>query len=243
MISNTVGPIQQTLSMICKLIEAKGVIITSRMKSNEQLAFIFGLIGNIVSVMVFLAPIPTFYKIYKNKSSEGFQSTPYVVALLSAMLLLFYGVLKTNAALIISINVVGCVIEITYLIFYFVYASKKDKITTMIQILVLNVAAFGSVVAVTFLLVGEDKRVSTVGWICAVFGIAVFAAPLLIMRKVIQTKSVEYMPFYLSFSLTICATLWFLYGLFVNDYYIAFPNVLGFLLGIAQMILYLKYKN
>ncbi|VVA12585.1 PREDICTED: bidirectional sugar transporter [Prunus dulcis] len=193
------------------------------MKSNEQLAFIFGLIGNIVSVMVFLAPIPTFYKIYKNKSSEGFQSTPYVVALLSAMLLLFYGVLKTNAALIISINVVGCVIEITYLIFYFVYASKKDKITTMIQILVLNVAAFGSVVAVTFLLVGEDKRVSTVGWICAVFGIAVFAAPLLIMvifvqinfqkfcitRKVIQTKSVEYMPFYLSFSLTICATLWF----------------------------------
>ncbi|BBG98033.1 Nodulin MtN3 family protein [Prunus dulcis] len=191
--------------------------------------------SNIVSVMVFLAPIPTFYKIYKNKSSEGFQSTPYVVALLSAMLLLFYGVLKTNAALIISINVVGCVIEITYLIFYFVYASKKDKITTMIQILVLNVAAFGSVVAVTFLLVGEDKRVSTVGWICAVFGIVVFAAPLLIMvifvqinfqkfcitRKVIQTKSVEYMPFYLSFSLTICATLWFLYGLFVNDYYIA----------------------
>ncbi|CAB4270889.1 unnamed protein product [Prunus armeniaca] len=121
------------------------------MKSNEQLAFIFGLIGNIVSVMVFLAPI--------------------------AMLLLFYGVLKTNAALIISINVIGCVIEITYLIFYFVYASKKDKI------LVLNVAAFGLVVAITFLLVGEDKRVSTVGWICAVFGVAVFAAPLLIMAS------------------------------------------------------------
>ncbi|BFG37277.1 hypothetical protein CerSpe_235510 [Prunus speciosa] len=193
--------------------------------------------------MVFLAPIPTFYTIYKKKSSKGFQSIPYVVALLSAMLLLYYGVLKTNAFLIISINGIGCAIEIIYLIFYIVYASKKDKITTMSLILLVNVAAFGLVMAVTVFLLGEAKRVSAVGWLCAVFNIAVFAAPLSIMRQVIRTNSVEYMPFSLSFFLTLCATMWFFYGLFTKDYYIALPNVLGFLLGIAQMILYLTYKN
>lgn len=40
-------------------------------------------------------------------------------------------------------------------------------------------------------------------------------------RRVIRTKSVEYMPFMLSFSLTLCATAWFFYGYFVKDFYIA----------------------
>ncbi|CAB4316045.1 unnamed protein product [Prunus armeniaca] len=150
---------------------------------------------------------------------------------------------QDQCLLIISINGVGCVIEIIYLIFYIVYASKKDKITTMSLILLVNVAAFGLVTAVTVFLLGEAKRISAVGWMCAVFNIAVFAAPLSIMRQVIRTNSVEYMPFSLSFFLTLCATMWFFYGLFTKDYYIALPNVLGFLLGVVQMILYLTYKN
>lgn len=77
----------------------------------------------------FLSIRPTYYTIYKNKSSEGFQSIPYVVALLSAMLLLYYGVLKTNASLIISINAFGIAIELAYLIFYITYAPKKEKVS------------------------------------------------------------------------------------------------------------------
>ncbi|KAL0551835.1 hypothetical protein IC582_010924 [Cucumis melo] len=78
--------------------------------------------------MVFLAPVPTFWRIYKKKTSEGFQCIPYVVALMSAMLLLYYAVLKTNAYLLISINSFGCVIELIYIALYFYYAPKKLKI-------------------------------------------------------------------------------------------------------------------
>ncbi|KAL6142949.1 hypothetical protein ACLB2K_061224 [Fragaria x ananassa] len=99
--------------------------------TTEQLTFSFGLLGNIVSFMVFLAPMPTFYRIYKKKSSEGFQSIPYVDALLSAMLLLYYGVIKTNAILIISINAFGIVIEVAYLIFYLTYAPKKQRVSDL----------------------------------------------------------------------------------------------------------------
>ncbi|XP_050383702.1 bidirectional sugar transporter NEC1-like [Argentina anserina] len=210
--------------------------------TTEKLAFLFGLLGNIVSFMVFLAPMPTFYRIYQKKSSEGFQSIPYVVALLSAMLLLYYGLLKTNAMLIISINAFGIVIELAYLIFYFTYAPKKQRIFTL-KLVLLVIVMYGLTVAITIFLLSGTKRVSAVGWICAVFNIAVFAAPLSIMRQVIRTRSVEYMPFTLSLFLTLCATMWFFYGLFTQDYYIALPNVLGFLFGIAQMILYMVYRN
>ncbi|XP_059635645.1 bidirectional sugar transporter NEC1-like [Cornus florida] len=209
----------------------------------DQLAFIFGLLGNIVSFLVFLAPVPTFYKIYQKKSSEGYQSIPYVVALFSATLLLYYAFIKTNANMIVSINGIGCVIEITYLTLYIIYAPKKGKMFTLSFIFIFNIGVFGLIMLLTTLLVKGPKRVAVVGWICAAINLAVFASPLSIMRQVIRTKSVEFMPFTLSFFLTICATMWFFYGFFVKDFYIALPNVMGFLFGIVQMILYFIYKD
>ncbi|XP_047166703.1 bidirectional sugar transporter SWEET9-like [Vigna umbellata] len=211
--------------------------------SAQEMAFIFGLLGNIVSFLVFLAPLPTFYTIFKNKSSAGFQSIPYVVALLSALLLLYYGFIKSNAILIVTINSIGCFIEVSYLTMYIVYAPKKQKISTLVMILIADIGGFGLTMLVTIFAMKGINRVRAVGWVCAIFNIAVFAAPLSIMRKVIKTKSVEYMPFSLSLFLTLCATMWFFYGLFDKDQFIMLPNVLGFLFGITQMILYMIYKN
>ncbi|GLT41110.1 hypothetical protein SLA2020_151990 [Shorea laevis] len=209
----------------------------------HQLAFVFGLLGNIVSFLVFLAPVPTFYTIWKKKTSEGFQSLPYVIALSSAMLLLYYGFIKERAYLIISINSIGCAIEVTYLIFYIIYAPRREKIFTMKLILFFNIGSYASMMILTNLLLDGPKRVAAIGWTCAAFNIGVFAAPLSIMRHVVRTRSVEYMPFTLSFFLTLCATMWFFYGLFVKDLFIAAPNVLGFSFGIAQMTLYVIYKD
>ncbi|KAK4482604.1 hypothetical protein RD792_009768 [Penstemon davidsonii] len=211
--------------------------------SFQELAFIFGLMGNIVSFLVFLAPVPTFYKIYKKKSSEGFHAIPYSVAFFSASLLLYYAFLKKNEYMIISINGFGCFIETIYLLMYLIYAPKKNKISTVKLITIFNGGGLGLLMVVSLLVVHGTKRVSLVGWVCAIINVAVFAAPLSIMRQVIRTKSVEFMPFTLSFFLTLCATMWFFYGFFVRDYYIALPNVLGFLFGVTQMVLYFIYKN
>ncbi|KAJ1391446.1 SWEET sugar transporter [Sesbania bispinosa] len=125
--------------------------------------------------------VPTFYTIYKKKSSEGFQSIPYVVALLSALLLLYYGFLKTNATLIITINCIGIVIEVAYLTMYITYAPKKLKISTLLLILIADIGGIGLTMIITFFVVKGPKRVQAVGFICAIFNIAVFAAPLSIM--------------------------------------------------------------
>ncbi|KAF5191092.1 Bidirectional sugar transporter sweet13, partial [Thalictrum thalictroides] len=186
---------------------------------------------------------PTFYRVYKKKNTEGFQSIPYIVALFSAMLWLFYAYLKPNGSMLLTINTAGCIIESIYIIVYLIYAPRPAKIYTTRLLLLLNVVVFGLIVLFTILFAKEAKRATIVGWICSVFSVCVFAAPLSIMRQVIRTKSVEFMPISLSIFLTLCAIVWFFYGLLIMDLYVAGPNILGFLFGIAQMILYFIYKH
>nr|CAB3491599.1 unnamed protein product [Digitaria exilis] len=193
--------------------------------------------------MTYLAPLPTFYRVYKSKSTEGFQSVPYVVALFSAMLWIYYALLKSDEFLLITVNSAGCVIETLYVVMYLVYAPKKAKLFTAKILLLLNVGVFGLILLLTMLLSGGDKRVILVGWVCVGFAVSVFVAPLSIIRQVLRTRSVEFMPFFLSLSLTVSAVVWFLYGLLIKDKYVALPNVIGFTFGVIQMGLYALYRN
>ncbi|KAL6593851.1 hypothetical protein ACP70R_048752 [Stipagrostis hirtigluma subsp. patula] len=209
---------------------------------EHPLVFAVGILGNILSFLVTLAPVPTFYRVYKKKSTESFQSVPYVVALLSAMLWLYYALL-TMDLLLLSINAIACVVESLYLTIYLVYAPKDALAFTVKLLCTMNVALYGAMVAFLQFYMDGHRRVDIAGGIGAAFALAVFVAPLTIIRQVIRTKSVEFMPFWLSFFLTISAVVWFFYGLLMKDFFIAMPNVLGLLFGLAQMALYLVYRN
>lgn len=44
------------------------------------------------------------------------------------MLWLYYALLKTDAFLLITINAIGCVIEIIYIIIFIIYANQQAKV-------------------------------------------------------------------------------------------------------------------
>lgn len=211
---------------------------------HSHLSFAFGVLGNITSFLCFLAPLPTFYRICKKKSTEGFQSIPYVAALFSAMLWMFYAYTKKGETLLITINAFGCVIETIYLAVFVTYCPKKVRMSTLRMIVLMNFVGFGTIVLLThFLAKQEEGRIKLLGWICVVFATSVFAAPLSIIRVVIRTKSVEFLPFPLSLLLLISAVMWLLYGLSLRDIYVTLPNVVGLTFGIVQITLYAMYRN
>ncbi|MCL7032001.1 hypothetical protein MKW94_002255 [Papaver nudicaule] len=209
----------------------------------QQWAFVFGVLGNIVSIMVCLAPLLTFYQIYKKKETGGFKSTPYLFALCSAMFWIYYAFLKTDAILLITINTAGCVMETIYITMFLIYAPKNARIKTMRILGLLNFGLFSVILILTMLLAKVLTRLKIVGWLCVAFSACVFAAPLSVLRLVRKTKSVEFMPFSLSLFLTLSAILWFFYGLLLKDLYVALPNVAGFVFGIVQMVMYAIYRN
>ncbi|XP_006368075.1 bidirectional sugar transporter SWEET12-like [Solanum tuberosum] len=91
--------------------------------------FVFGVLGNVISILVFLAPVPAFRRICKEKSTMGYQSVPYVVALFSSMLWMYYAFIKKNAILLVSINSFGCIVETIYITIFILYASKEARVS------------------------------------------------------------------------------------------------------------------
>ncbi|GKV17385.1 hypothetical protein SLEP1_g27900 [Rubroshorea leprosula] len=205
---------------------------------------IFGVLGNLSSFVVFLSPIPTFYRIWRKKSTEDFHSIPYLTALFSAMLWIYYALLKSSsdAILLITINGLGCIFKSTYIAIYITYAPKQARISTLKLLFLFNFLGFCSMFLPSYFLVKGLQRVQIVGWICMIFSLMVFAAPLSVVRLVIRTKSAEFMPFFLSFFLTLSAFMWLFYGLLLRDWYITIPNVPGLILGLLQMVLYVVYR-
>ncbi|XP_073298304.1 bidirectional sugar transporter SWEET14-like [Primulina huaijiensis] len=210
---------------------------------HHPLVFAFGILGNLVAFMVYLAPLPTFYGIFKKKSTEGFQSVPYVVSLLSSILWIYYGITKSNIILLITINSFGCLIEAIYIAIFITYAPKKAKIITLKLLVLLNLVGFGCVVILTQFLVKGSERVQVIGWVAVALSASVYIAPLSVMKQVVRTKSVEFLPITLTLALLLNAVMWFSYGLLLRDFYITVPNVLGFIFGVLQVILYVIYKN
>ncbi|KAG8087837.1 hypothetical protein GUJ93_ZPchr0010g10614 [Zizania palustris] len=202
-----------------------------------------GIAGNVISFLVFLAPVSTFVQVYRKKSTGGFSSVPYVVALFSSVLWIFYALVKTNSRPLLTINAFGCGVEAAYIIVYLLYAPRKARLRTLAYFFLLDVAAFALIVVVTLYFVTKPYQVKFLGSVCLAFSMAVFVAPLSIIFKVIKTKSVEFMPIGLSFFLTLSAVAWFCYGLFTKDPYVMYPNVGGFFFSCVQMALYFWYRK
>ena len=80
-------------------------------------------------VSVSLSCRSTFYRIYKKKTSEGFEALPYSVGLLSASLFLYYASLQSGKFLIISINVIGAILQLFYLVLFVIYSPRAGKVT------------------------------------------------------------------------------------------------------------------
>ncbi|KAJ9557158.1 hypothetical protein OSB04_011772 [Centaurea solstitialis] len=207
-------------------------------------SFLLGIIGNVISILMFASPIGTFRRVVKTKSTEDYKGIPYITTLLSTSLWTFYGLIKPGGLLVVTVNAVGSGFQLIYVVLFLIYAPKRKRMQSLKLVAVLNIGFFGGVVAVTLgAFHNSDERLLISGIICAGLTIGMYASPLSAMRTVIKTQSVEYMPFFLSFFQFLNAGVWAAYSLLVKDIYIGVPNGIGFVLGSIQLILYARYKN
>ncbi|XP_062227582.1 bidirectional sugar transporter SWEET1a-like [Phragmites australis] len=206
--------------------------------------FFFGVSGNVIALFLFLSPVVTFWRIIRKRSTEDFSGVPYNMTLLNCLLSAWYGLpfVSPNNILVTTINGTGSAIEVIYVVIFLIFAERRTRLR-MLGLLGIVTSIFTTVVLVSLLALHGNGRKVFCGLAATIFSICMYASPLSIMRLVIKTKSVEFMPFLLSLSVFLCGTSWFIYGLLGRDPFIAIPNGCGSFLGLMQLILYAIYRN
>ncbi|KAI3501453.1 hypothetical protein L1887_29322 [Cichorium endivia] len=204
---------------------------------------LLGVIGNVISIVLFLSTVPTFYRIWKNKSVERFSPIPYLVTFVNCGLWVFYGLplVHPHSLLVTTTNGAGLLIESIYIFLFIIYSDNKKRIRVLLVLLV-EIIFLGVLVVLVLTLAHTTKlRSAIVGGICIGGNIMMYASPLSVMKLVIATKSVEYMPFLLSLFCFANGVCWFSYALIRFDPFVAVPNGIGALFGLAQLILYATF--
>ncbi|XP_004290589.1 PREDICTED: bidirectional sugar transporter SWEET1-like [Fragaria vesca subsp. vesca] len=211
---------------------------------EDVVKFLFGIFGNATALFLFLSPTITFKRIVKNRSTEQFSGIPYVMTLLNCLLSAWYGLpfVSPNNILVSTINGTGAVIESVYVLIFIAFAPKKEK-AKILGLFTFVLAVFSIVALVSVFALHGNSRKLFCGFAAAIFSIVMYGSPLSIMRTVVKTKSVEFMPFFMSLFVFLCGTSWFVYGLLGHDPFVAVPNGFGCALGALQLILYFFYRD
>lgn len=204
---------------------------------------IVGIIGNVTSLFLFLSPLPTIFLIWKDKTAQGYQPDPYVATVLNCAMWVLYGMpfVHPDSLLIVTVNGVGLFIEAFYLVIFLIYADWPKRRKILISLLVEALFVIVVVIITMLFLHTTESRSMFVGVMCIVFSVMMYASPLTIMSKVIRTKSVKYMPFFLSLANFVNGICWSTYALIKLDIYVLVPNGLGSLSGLVQLVLYASY--
>ncbi|KAF9666354.1 hypothetical protein SADUNF_Sadunf16G0220800 [Salix dunnii] len=187
---------------------------------------------------------PTFYRICKKKDVQEFQPYPYVATVLNCLFWIFYGlpIVKPDSILVVTINSVGLVLELIYL-GIFCFFDKQNKGRKKVSLGLLGEVIFMAAIVATTLLAfhTHEKRILFVGVFCDIFNILMYASPLTIVKTVVTTKSVEFMPLYLSLANFLNGCVWTAYALIKFDIFMLVSNGLGAFFGLIQLVLYAFY--
>lgn len=194
------------------------------------------LLGIIIGIMLALSPVPTFIDIaVHSKSTGGYTVAPYISSLLCCSLWLLYALLAgSSKSELIPLNLMSFIIYSLYCGVFMYYSSSRFRI---LQIYMAGATSLAVAILVGLL----TQSLMFIGVLATLANCVMFAAPLAVMQAVIETRSVRYMPFLLSFSSFLCATTWLAWALVVDDYFVLIPNALGTIFGITQLGLYSMY--
>jgi len=215
----------------------------------------FGYLGLVVTAIYMLSPAPTAWKIHRARDAQGFSPVPYIVGVFNCSLWVYYTIITIAATgedlrPNMYINLFGVLTFGSYVLTFIAYSVHRYRVLGNLAItlllLALCIAIFEKVVPNLDwdFHWGDDTmplKSSVCGVMTDILNILLYGSPLIVMKEVIRTRSVEFMPLPLSLLTFVVSVLWCFQGVLIGNITVLIPNGLGVFLGFAQLGLYAMY--
>lgn len=212
---------------------------------DDLTATIVGWVATGATVYLFASPLLTMRHIYLAGSTMAFSDVPYVVAFMNCGLWMSYAAMTPNRLQPLVCNVFGFSMQVLYVLVFLRYHPRSSKLLLLGKMALATVALTVLISAALKLHWGGNE--SAASNLCGIGGdtinIMMYASPLAVVRDVVKTKSVQFMPFQLSLATLIVSMLWAFFAIWIGDIFIGIPNNIGLLLGSLQLCIYFKYSS
>ena len=199
----------------------------------------FGWVASCLNICFYLTPVVPFINVLKGKLN--FEDTPgvYVTCCyVNCFIWYIYGDMIFSDQVKIS-NCISAIICLVFILIYLAYELKKYTIDSVLNTLILITGSWAVYRALTIVI--DDDRV--VGDIAIGTTLIIFISPIQIMYKVFKEKNYNLIPVLAAIIYLFSCLFWFLYAIFIKDFYLAFPHVLGVILAASEIGLYLNCKK
>ena len=199
----------------------------------------FGWAATAITVLSFLSPVFPYINVLKGKLN--FEDTP---AVLVTTCYVNYFCWYIYGDMIFSDQIkycymIGGIVNLVLMIIYLAYEVKKFLVDSILNTLILITGTWALYRALTIII--DDDRI--VGKICIGTSCIVFLSPIQIIYKVIKEKNYILIPIYNCYMIFLYAICWVVYGIFITDFYVVFPNSIANVLALIEIIIYLNYKR
>lgn len=220
------------------------------MSTNSQSSFILDFLlpgcGVITSSLIYLSPMPAVQKALETTSASALNSFVYAMMIVNGTVWILYGCVIRNWFVLLA-NILG----IPLALFYYSAALhlEKDFIVCSKSIWTLMVGETLVFLTGGLCLISLDKdglqqtAKGLMGGLATSIVLVFIASPLSSILKVITSKSAHSIDGRLAAASVVNAILWLFYGMCINDPIVYCPNIIGILVGIAQLVLKRVYPS
>ena len=199
----------------------------------------FGWMAACFNICFYLSPVVPFINVLKGKIN--FEDSPGVyvtTCYVNSFIWFIYGDMIFSDQVKIS-NMISSIINLIFMLIYLAYELRKYFIDTILNTLILITGSWAVYRALTIVI--DDDRV--VGYICIGTTFIIFLSPIQILYKVFKEKNYNLIPVFAGIIYLFACLFWFVYAIFIKDFYLAFPHALGIILSSMEIVIYINCKK
>jgi len=219
-----------------------------------------GMLGSIMAVVLFAVPISVMREVVRAGDVKRYSIIPYLMSACCCGMWVVYAqpYIAPCKPQVLVTNMIGSVLEVSYIIIFLAHAADRQQElfiqTGCALVIFLLLFVLGTSISPEFSFepphfpggsdnVHDSRRRFVLGVICVSLNMLMYASPLSIVRDVVRTKSVEYMPLPLSLATLACAISWVAWGFIALDGFVLVCNLAGIALAAVQILIYLVYAR
>lgn len=209
------------------------------------LSYVVPCVGIILTWGIYFSSLPHVHNLAQI-APDNINPIPSVLQLFNSTAWLAYGILvpMPTSAYCFAAHLPGIVLGLHYMLLYHSHVSFLNKWRMRFLSLVLSTSqgTFFWVVGtcLVYEVIPEDGALKALGFFAVGMNLIFFCSPLALLYLIIKgaiSKASVYRP--LAVIMFVSSVLWCTFGLFVKDYFIAIPNIIGIVLSMIQLIVIL----